>query len=144
MSIPQNLEHLRNSLRCPLSRELFRDPVTEEEGTCGHTFEAAWIREWLRNNKTCPLSKEPLRLNQLVRNGAVRAACALLHPDRVTPLTQEELNEINAVITDVGNQDPVSKAVHNSLAERVRKGEELPNWSLSYYDIMLISCFVIS
>ena len=118
---PQNLGHLRNALTCPLSYELFQDPVTEEEGTCGHTFEAEWIQEWLSENKTCPLSQNPLRLYQLVGNEPVRDACVILDPNRVTPLNREELDKVNAAIRDVRNRIPAPEGIHRLVKRRVQQ-----------------------
>ncbi|MDN3509585.1 MAG: hypothetical protein P0S93_06215 [Candidatus Neptunochlamydia sp.] len=122
MAIPgNNLELLRNALSCPLSYELFEDPVTEGEGTCGHTFENSWIRAWLDENQTCPLSREPLSVDQLVRYSAIKEACLILDPNRVAPIVREQFDEINAVITDIGARVLVSEAVHHSLGQRVKQ-----------------------
>jgi hypothetical protein len=120
MAIPGNgLPALRNELSCPLSYELFENPYTEEEGTCCHTFEWTWIKTWLEENKTCPLTRKPLTRHQLVPNPSIQAACALLNPGRVAPLTQEDYDEINVAKETIKNRTPVSEKIHQYLQRKV-------------------------
>ena len=39
-----------------------------------HRFERKSIEEWVRRNGTCPISREPLRLDQLKPDFAVKSA----------------------------------------------------------------------
>lgn len=120
-----NLTSLRNALSCPLSYDLFQDPVTEEGGTCCHTFERVWIQESLSHKKECPLSRAPLTLHQLVPNQDVKNACALLNPDRAEPLTAEDYEEIQEAIKQVGNRTPVSEDTHEYLKRKVCQHVEM-------------------
>lgn len=49
-------------LRCPMTQELFREPMTTQDG---HTYEAAAIRKWLRIAQTSPLTGLRLPSTQL-------------------------------------------------------------------------------
>lgn len=42
---------------CPLSHEIFSDPVIAEDG---HLYERSAIDEWLMANKTSPITREPI------------------------------------------------------------------------------------
>lgn len=54
-------EYLRDppaDLVCPITRELFRCPVTAEDGK---VYERAAILEWLKRNPTSPLTRQAMR-----------------------------------------------------------------------------------
>ncbi|XP_057758810.1 putative E3 ubiquitin-protein ligase LIN-1 isoform X1 [Arachis stenosperma] len=54
---------------CPLTSNLFDDPVTLETG---HTFERHAIEEWLkRGNLTCPITRKKLRKTRLPKTNLV-------------------------------------------------------------------------
>ncbi|KAK4792879.1 hypothetical protein SAY86_023314 [Trapa natans] len=54
---------------CPITNQLFIDPVTLETG---QTYERRAIMEWLeRGNSTCPITRQPLRSTQLPRTNYV-------------------------------------------------------------------------
>ncbi|UJR24289.1 hypothetical protein I4U23_027256 [Adineta vaga] len=56
-------------LRCPISMELFRDPVLAPDG---HTYERQAIEVWIRNNGTSPITRQPLSIEQLYPNRTVK------------------------------------------------------------------------
>lgn len=58
-----------DSLRCPITCEIFRDPVTGEDG---HTYERDAITDWLRKNSTSPLTREPMVIDSLRPNHIVK------------------------------------------------------------------------
>lgn len=121
MTIPENAA---NALSCPLSYEVFRDPVTEENGTCCHTFEREWILEWLSKNQTCPISRNPLNRDQLISNHEVREGSVLLLPNRVNPLTNEERLQVQRAVNLIQNRDPVSENMHQYLARQIVQSSE--------------------
>ncbi len=59
-----------NSLRCPLTKKRFQDPVMDADG---YTYERNKIIEWLRNHGTSPLTREPMDVRSLKKNHAVTA-----------------------------------------------------------------------
>lgn len=124
-----NINTMRDLFSCPLSYELFQDPVTEEEGTCSHTFERTWIQEWIVDNPTCPLSRSPLRLDQLIANERVQSASRLLDPERVEPLTSEQQEFIQSVANDLMQRvaPRVPPEVHQSLAQRIAEKKASKN-----------------
>lgn len=52
---PQRLQgmKIRDEFMCPVTYELFRDPVVASDG---HTYERLAIEKWLQNNNTSPLT----------------------------------------------------------------------------------------
>ena len=62
-------EHLTESYFCPLTKELFIDPVM----TCdGNTFERHAIEGWLKTSDISPLTKEKLESKFLMPNPIVQ------------------------------------------------------------------------
>lgn len=115
---------LREQFLCPLSFELLRDPVRDRcMGATGHVYEREWIQEWLAEHSTCPMSRMPLRLEDLIELPAVRAACALLDPARVDPLTREDWEVMERAQEIVGH-DPVVRVpqeIHNLISRKLRQ-----------------------
>lgn len=58
-------------LKCPISHRMMRDPVSTNDG---HTYERAWISEWLSNHDTSPLTGLELANKDLVYNEEKAAA----------------------------------------------------------------------
>jgi len=67
------LEKVESNLECPLTHELFIDPVLL--GDTGHTFERTAIEEWLQKKHTDPLSNDELENIALVPNYTVKGLC---------------------------------------------------------------------
>ncbi len=77
-----------NSLLCPITLEMFIEPVI---GSDGHTYERSAIVDWLHRNKISPMTYEPMSINSLRSNLAVKNII-------------EELLESNKI--DIDNQPP--------------------------------------
>jgi len=58
-----------DSLLCPLTYELFRDPVLAQDG---HTYEKEAIEQWIRKHGTSPLTRQPLSIEHLYPNHVVK------------------------------------------------------------------------
>jgi serine/threonine protein kinase len=58
-----------DSLKCPITCELFRDPVTGQDG---HTYERDDITVWLNKNGTSPITREPMSIESLRPNHTVK------------------------------------------------------------------------
>lgn len=48
---------IRDEFICPITFELFRDPVVASDG---HTYEKGAIDKWLRTNTTSPRTGQPM------------------------------------------------------------------------------------
>ncbi|CAF2958003.1 unnamed protein product [Rotaria sp. Silwood2] len=58
-----------DSLNCPITCVLFRDPVM---GSDGHTYERESIILWLQQHGTSPITREPMAIDSLRPNHSVR------------------------------------------------------------------------
>lgn len=58
-----------DSLRCPITCELFRDPVV---GSDGHTYERESITLWLQEHGTSPITRELMTVQSLRPNHNIR------------------------------------------------------------------------
>lgn len=56
-------------LICPITLELFRDPVLAEDG---HLYERTAITQWINEHGTSPLTREVLNVNYLQPDDEVR------------------------------------------------------------------------
>ena len=54
-----------NDFYCPITGELMKDPVTDQEG---HTYERSAIMKWLSKSNTSPLTRKPLIEKDLYTN----------------------------------------------------------------------------
>jgi hypothetical protein len=61
-------KELRAPLCCPISMQLFTDPVVS---IYGHSFERRDIEKWLLENECCPMTREHLTIAHLVPNFAL-------------------------------------------------------------------------
>ncbi|CAF4591867.1 unnamed protein product [Didymodactylos carnosus] len=60
---------MNDSLTCPITFDLFRDPVVAEDG---HTYEREAIINWIREKGTSPITREPLTTESLRPNYTVK------------------------------------------------------------------------
>jgi hypothetical protein len=51
-----------DDLICPITYQIFRDPVIAGDG---HTYERAAIVRWIAEHGTSPLTRQPLNINEL-------------------------------------------------------------------------------
>jgi U-box domain len=64
MSVP-------NEFLCPITLTIMKDPVIASDG---YSYERTAIVQWLRMNPLSPLTRQPMDINFLQRNYALRAA----------------------------------------------------------------------
>jgi len=79
-TLTEVLQQLEETLACPISYEVMKDPVI----LCGdgNTYDRSSITEWLKTHKTSPMTNEPVSDTTLVPNKLVKSLI-------------EELNEHN-------------------------------------------------
>lgn len=71
------------SLICPLSHEIFTDPVVTPYG---HTFERSAIEAWLSRSQTCPITRSPLSVDDLTPNRTVLEIVEARRQARLAPV----------------------------------------------------------
>ena len=67
----QNIDN--DDLLCPITMELFRDPVIAGDG---RVYERAAITQWINEHGTSPFTREPLRLSELQPDDYLRQLAA--------------------------------------------------------------------
>ena len=79
---------IREDLRCPLTLELFCDPVTAADG---HTYERVAIEEWLKTKGTSPMTQEPLTDTRLIPQFTVKKlVCAFMDTRRRSSVDDDD------------------------------------------------------
>jgi hypothetical protein len=63
-------EHPPQELCCPISEDLFEDPVLLIES--GQTYDRKSLERWFKERNTCPLTGKTLKSTQTVPNFAVK------------------------------------------------------------------------
>jgi len=64
------LERLKSHLTCPITQEVFQEPVVAEDG---QTYEKGAIVNWLQQNLTSPLTRQTMITRTLAPNYVVRS-----------------------------------------------------------------------
>lgn len=59
-------------LICPISRDLFKDPVLAADG---HSYERKDIKKWLEQNNRSPMTNDELAHDHLTPNHRLRSRC---------------------------------------------------------------------
>ena len=73
MSVP-------NEFLCPITMMIMRDPVIISDG---YSYERAAILQWLSRNPFSPLTRQPIDINFIQINYALRAAIERYHSESV-------------------------------------------------------------
>jgi hypothetical protein len=84
VSTPHNSHSVPQEWLCPITYEIMKDPVIAPDT---RTYERANIEEWLNIHHTSPFTREPMRIDQLVPNRALRDIITdgMLFRDQVQP-----------------------------------------------------------
>lgn len=61
-----------DDLVCPITLEIFRDPVVAKDG---RTYEREAITKWIIEHGTSPITREPLQIQDLVANENLKKVC---------------------------------------------------------------------
>ena len=72
--------HTRQHLICPITLELFMDPVIAEDG---NTYERNAITQWIHQHGTSPITKKPMNIDRLTPNHTIK--------DSVTYFKQQQI-----------------------------------------------------
>jgi serine/threonine protein kinase len=106
-----------DSLKCPITYELFRDPVI---GGDGHTYERENITAWIRKHSTSPITRQPMDLNSLRPNYIVKK----LVEDFVSSSLQKQYQfRLDADICKANNQ-PIFRSPDKTIYKA--------NWMLKH------------
>lgn len=102
--------NLVDLLKCPITCELFRDPVI---GSDGHTYERESITKWIQKHKTSPTTGEPMDLQSLRPNYTIKK----LVDDFMSSSSQKKHNfRLNVDISKVREQ-PIFRSSTKNIYE---------------------------
>ena len=101
-------------LYCPISGQIFKDPVVTEDG---HTFEREAIKTWLEGNNRNPLTNNEMKNKTLIANWSIKSAVERFlqeHPELADEqyISTELKNELNTILWQ-------NKATSVQAAERI-------------------------
>ena len=86
-------KNLQIDLNCPISRELFEDPVICAGD--GQTYERKEIEEWLKNKETSPFdTSKPLTSKTLIPNITVRKLADAVRVEKLETTRTDEVPEL--------------------------------------------------
>ncbi|CAF0932013.1 unnamed protein product [Didymodactylos carnosus] len=95
---------VNTALTCPITGELFRDPVMADDG---HTYDRKAITRWLRENKTSPITREHIELATLRTNYTVKRLVDNYRIENKLPLPvddeEEERMSVKSVESSINN-----------------------------------------
>jgi len=75
-----NPKKLPESFYCPLTTELMKDPVVDPEG---NTYDREAITAWLQKNSTSPITRNPLKVEDLIPNRALKETMDMFHKGEI-------------------------------------------------------------
>ena len=78
------------TFRCPITGEVFEDPVVTSDG---HTYESAAIAEWFLYRQISPLTNMRLASTQLLPNHALKRA--------IEECMNDALNEVDPAMLEI-------------------------------------------
>ena len=85
-----DLTEVEESLICPLTGELFEDPVTT---ALGHTYERELIEMWLKDHNTDPMTNEELPHKNLIPSHALKAMAQTIRDCQQRAANSNEENQ---------------------------------------------------
>lgn len=98
------------NLTCPITQQLFRDPVLAEDG---HLYERAAITRWINEHGTSPFTRQMLDANHLQLDDEVRKKAEL----------QREYDQLQRPPIHTSHN---IHSITNGLATKIRSRPELP------------------
>ncbi|CAF4163764.1 unnamed protein product, partial [Rotaria sordida] len=75
-----NMNSSDDLLRCPITLELFHDPVLAQDG---HTYEREAIEQWIQNHGSSPITRQRLSFEKLYPNRKIIEAMICLASNHV-------------------------------------------------------------
>lgn len=113
-----------DEFRCPISRELMKDPVVL---STGQTYDRPYIQKWLEEgHRTCPQTQQVLSHILLTPNHLVRELIAQWCKDRGIELPPP-VEDPNGIITDADRNrlNGLLKKLSSSLSEQKQAAKEI-------------------
>ncbi|CAF1456068.1 unnamed protein product, partial [Rotaria sordida] len=104
-----------DSLLCPITLGLFRDPVLAQDG---HTYEREAIVEWIQKEGRSPITDQPLSLEHLYPNYAIKKA--------VDHFEKSLKNKNDQYILDIDVKKKAGRPLFQTFGKTIYYAEWLP------------------
>jgi len=104
-------EAAKNIMTCPITGETMKDPVIDHEG---NSYEKNAIVEWLTKNETSPITRNPLKLDQLSPNRALKDLIEEM--ERTTITAEQSKKKKEGETTEITTTD--SPPLHSSNSSK--------------------------
>ena len=136
MEAIRNSEIQNDELICPITYEIFRDPVIAKDG---HVYEREAITRWIFQSGTSPLTREPLQIEHLQpddhlrRLAAHRRNATVPYTTDLATVTLPPLRSVSSIDTQI------SPNVFNHAAANNRSCKPT---CMEYSTIVVLGCFV--
>lgn len=130
-----------NDFKCPITRELMKEPVVTHDG---HTYERAAIEQWLASHNTSPLTGQPLEHKNLVPNRALKkiitqySQLLMNMTSTAAALSEAMREELNKNIDDNNKLMKKIKQFYTSMKYKNTKWNELQQEKNVHSDNMAI------
>ncbi|UJR18693.1 hypothetical protein I4U23_005600 [Adineta vaga] len=126
----QNIDN--DDLICPITMELFRDPVIANDG---RVYERSAITQWINEHGTSPFTRQPLQLNELLPDDHLRELAARRRNSVVSYNAQHSTVTLPPLRTGSRNLRRIHPEETNNATDRERD-----NKACSKTGICLFGC----
>lgn len=126
MNIENKPKIMSDTLKCPISFEIMTDPVITPNGD---TYQREFIERWIREKGNCPITRNPITLNQLIPNKALKQYIETTIPSikiKSKPIIKNILNKI----FNTNNLQNIIVPIENVLDEPNVPTESVPDDSV--------------
>ncbi|CAF2127360.1 unnamed protein product [Rotaria magnacalcarata] len=108
------------TLTCPITLQLFRDPVIAADG---HAYERVAIVKWIEKHGTSPMTREPLNIADLISDGYLKHLASQRRTSTVSQITQDNSSVIPVISENVSEHSyPADLMAYNRNLTRLKKG----------------------
>ena len=104
-------ENENGELICPITLEIFRDPVKVGDG---HIYEREAIQRWILQHGTSPITRQTLQINDLVRDDQLRRICQRKRQSSVSYNPQEDRVILPPLQNFIRNNHQVNPQITNT------------------------------
>lgn len=124
-----NTPEPHSSIVCPITYEVFEDPVVASDG---HTYEKAAILEWVKNKGTSPLTGAPLEKMTFYPNQSIKSLARdwkAFERFRMMQLKEAE----TSIATSTGSTACITSSVTSTVSRISKTKAGSPSWTKSYH-----------
>ncbi|KAL7228168.1 hypothetical protein ACSBR2_006978 [Camellia fascicularis] len=125
VGLDESTSSIPDEFRCPISKELMRDPVVL---STGQTYDRSFIRKWLKDgHRTCPQTQQVLSHTVLTPNHLVREMISQWCKGRgmELPSPVEDIDDEGMTEADRGHLNSLLEKMSSSLSDQKEAAKKL-------------------